>query len=184
MTFTRSRQDSGFKMCVKIIGALAIHRGNTVLHAQDLEGPKPRQILEILLINFGRPVSKSSLIDLLWRDSPPQKAVASVESYVSVLRRHLQPGYGRFGLLRTTTGGYLIDSATVDLDLARFDSLVREAQRVGADAAYPLLMDVLSLATVPLLSDELTAVWAEEARRCRDKRPRVCVRIGRHHWQD
>nr|WP_255411800.1 BTAD domain-containing putative transcriptional regulator [Cryobacterium sp. Y11] len=152
-------------MSVKIIGALTIHRGNTVLHAQDLGGSKPRQILEILLLNFGRPVSKSSLIDLLWRDSPPQKAVASVESYVSVLRQHLQPGNGRFGPLRTTTGGYLIDSSTVDLDLARFDSLVREAQRVGADAAYPLLMDALALATVPLLTDELTPVWAEEERR-------------------
>ncbi|WP_104083893.1 BTAD domain-containing putative transcriptional regulator [Cryobacterium sp. Y11] len=165
MTFTRPRQDNDFKMSVKIIGALTIHRGNTVLHAQDLGGSKPRQILEILLLNFGRPVSKSSLIDLLWRDSPPQKAVASVESYVSVLRQHLQPGNGRFGPLRTTTGGYLIDSSTVDLDLARFDSLVREAQRVGADAAYPLLMDALALATVPLLTDELTPVWAEEERR-------------------
>ena len=165
MTFTRPRQDNDFTMSMKIIGALTIQRGNTVLHAQDLGGPKPRQILEILLINFGRPVSKSSLIDLLWSDAPPQKAMVSVESYVSVLRRHLQPGDGKTGPLRTTTGGYLIDSTTVDLDLARFDSLVREAQRVSADAAYPLLLDALSIATGPLLSDELSSVWAEEERR-------------------
>ena len=136
-----------------------------MLRAHDLGGPKPRQILEILLLNFGHPVSKDRLIDLLWGDTPPQEAVTSVESYVSVLRRHLQPGCGRFGPLRTSTGGYLIDSTTVDLDLARFSTLLREAQHVAAESSYRLLTEALSLATGPLLGDDVRAAWAEPERR-------------------
>ncbi|MFC5931925.1 response regulator receiver protein [Cryobacterium melibiosiphilum] len=149
----------------KIIGSLVIQRGHSVLRAHELGGPKPRQILEILLINVGHPVSKDCLIDLLWDGAPPKEALASLESYVSVLRRHLQPGCGKTGTLRTTTGGYVIEASTDHVDLARFDSLVREAQRVSARAAYPLLMDALSLATGPLLIDELKPAWAERERR-------------------
>jgi DNA-binding SARP family transcriptional activator len=165
MTLTLTRPEPDPTITVTMIGALTIRRGDTVLRAHELGGPKPRQILEILLLNFGRPVSKDRLIDLLWGDTPPHEALTSLESYVSVLRRHLQPGHGRFGPLRTTTGGYLIDGATVELDLALFDALTREAQRASADAAYPLLVEALSLASGPLLGDELRPAWAEAERR-------------------
>ena len=160
-----TQPDPEHRTSVTMIGALVVCRGNTVLRAQQLGGPKPRQILEILLLNLGHPVSKDRLIDLLWPDSPPNEALTSVESYVSVLRRHLQPGYGRYGLLRTTTGEYQIDASAVDLDLARFDALVLEARSASPSAAYPLLVDALSLATGPLLDDELTPAWTEDERR-------------------
>jgi DNA-binding SARP family transcriptional activator len=147
-----------------IIGSLTVRTGATVLDAQHLGGPKPRQILEILLLHVGVPVSKSRLIDLLWGANPPREALTSIESYVSVLRRHLQPGSGKAGPLRTTTGGYVIDPTAVDVDLDRFDRLVREAARLDAKTAYPLLVDALSLATGPLLGDELRPAWAEEER--------------------
>lgn len=160
-----ARPDDEPRIFVTLIGSLTVRRGSTVLRAQQLGGPKPRQILEILLLTLGRPVSKDRLIDLLWGNAAPHEAVTSIESYVSVLRRHLQPGCGRYGPLRTTTGGYQIDLGSVDLDLARFDALMLDAQRLSAHAAYPLLMEALQLASGPLLGDELRPVWAEDERR-------------------
>lgn len=148
-----------------IIGTITVQRGTVVLDAHGLGGPKPRQILEILLLNIGVPVSKDRLIDLLWGTNPPREALTSVESYVSVLRRRLQPGSGRSGPLRTTTGGYVLDAASVDLDLTRFDTLLRRAQRSTPSEAYPMLVEALGLATGPLLGDELRLAWAEEERR-------------------
>ena len=149
---------------VALIGSLTVERGAVTLDGSALGGPKPRQILEILLLNLGIPVSKHRLIDLLWGANPPREALTSIESYVSVLRRRLQPGHGRSGPLRTTTGGYVLDPGQVDLDLSRFEGLLRQARGRDAAESYPLLVEALALATGPLLGDELRPAWAEEER--------------------
>lgn len=149
---------------MQIIGTLTVRRGDVVLHAHQLGGPKPRQILEILLLQLGIPVSKDTLIGLLWGDRPPAAALATLESYVSVLRRNLQPGAAREGPLRTSTGGYVLERSLVDLDLYRFNTLVAAAERSAPAEGYELLCRALGLATAPLLGDELLAGWAEDER--------------------
>jgi DNA-binding NarL/FixJ family response regulator/DNA-binding SARP family transcriptional activator len=149
---------------VRIMGPLRIRRGDEILEAGELGGPKPRQILEILLLNLGTPVSKHRLIDILWAGRPPAEALSTLESYISVLRRHLQPGQGKAGPLRTVTGGYLMDPVLVDLDVSRFNNLLSQASRSEPAEALKLLQEALALASAPLLGDELQASWAEEER--------------------
>ncbi len=149
---------------ISVFGSLAIRRGEVQLGAGDLGGPKPRQVLEILLVNFGSAVSKTRIMDLLWGGNHPAGALPTLESYVSVLRRHLQPGTGRTGPLRTVTGGYAIDPSLVDLDLDRFASLTRQARHAQPRVALALLTEALDLASAPLLGDELLPAWAEEER--------------------
>jgi SARP family transcriptional regulator, regulator of embCAB operon len=149
---------------VRLLGGVEVRRGDVVLGAHQLGGPKPRQILEILLLELGTPVSKDRLIELLWGGTPAPQAVSTLESYVSVLRRHLQPGLGRSGPLRTSTGGYVIDPALVELDLDRFDVAVRTAQGATTPQAYALLRSALELTGAPLLADELLPGWAQDAR--------------------
>lgn len=157
---------------VRILGPLRIRRGDEVLEAGELGGPKPRQVLEILLLNLGTAMSKDRLSDVLWAGQPPAEALPTLESYVSVLRRHLQPGQGKSGPLRTVTGGYVLDPAFVDLDVSRFSELLRRASTCEPVKALQLLEEALGLASAPLLGDELTAPWAEEARG--DHEHRVC----------
>ena len=149
---------------IRILGTLRVRRNGAVLGAQHLGGPKPRQILELLLLHLGTPVSKERLIELLWEGHPPAEAQPTLESYVCVLRRHLQPGAGRTGPLRTVNGGYVMDKSLVDLDLDRFDTLYRHAQQSTASEALPLLREALELAAQPLLGDELLPAWAAEER--------------------
>jgi DNA-binding NarL/FixJ family response regulator/DNA-binding SARP family transcriptional activator len=149
---------------VQILGPLRIRRGGEVLEAGELGGPKPRQVLEILLLNLGMPMSKDRLSDVLWAGQPPAEALPTLESYVSVLRRHLQPGQGKSGPLRTVTGGYVMDPALVDLDVSRFSEFLRRASTCEPGEALELLQEALGLASAPLLGDELTAPWADEAR--------------------
>jgi DNA-binding NarL/FixJ family response regulator/DNA-binding SARP family transcriptional activator len=146
------------------MGPLRIRRGDEILEPGELGGPKPRQILEILLLSLGTPVSKHRLIDVLWAGRPPAEALSSLESYVSVLRRHLQPGQGKAGPLRTVTGGYMVDPALVDLDVSRFNNLLSQASRCKPTEALKLLREALGMASAPLLGDELQASWAEEER--------------------
>ncbi|MEV5050162.1 response regulator [Arthrobacter sp. LAR12-1-1.1] len=149
---------------VRLLGPLRIRRGAEVIDAGELGGPKPRQVLEILLLNLGTPISKDRLIDVLWSGRPPAEALPTLESYVSVLRRRVQPGQGKSGPLRTVTGGYVMDPALVDLDVGRFNDLLRRASRCEPGDALELLQEALGMASAPLLGDELTAPWAEEER--------------------
>jgi DNA-binding SARP family transcriptional activator/ActR/RegA family two-component response regulator len=152
------------KLDVSILGPLTIRRGTETLGAHELGGPKPRQILEILLLHLGAPVSKGRLIDLLWEGQAPAVALPTLESHVSVLRRHLQPGTGKAGPLKTVTGGYLMDRALVNLDLDRFDVLFRLAAQTEPRRALSFLTEALALAPAPLLGGELLPAWAEEER--------------------
>lgn len=149
---------------VRLFGALEIRRDGVALTAADLGGCKPRHILEILLLNLGTPVSKTQLIEILWGPSASDGAVATLESYISGLRRAIQPGQTKSGPLRTANSGYLLDPHLVDLDLMRFRCLLNAAATAAPEDAYPVLVEALALSAEPLLGFELVADWADEAR--------------------
>jgi DNA-binding SARP family transcriptional activator len=149
---------------VQLFGPLEIRREGTALAATDLGGCKPRHILEILLLNLGVPVAKTRLIEILWGPSASDGAVATLESYVSGIRRAIQPGQTKTGPLRTANSGYLLDPGLVDLDLSRFRGLLHAAGLAAPSDAYGLLVEALELSAEPLLGFELIADWADEAR--------------------
>ena len=151
-------------IAVRLFGSLEIRRDGVALTAADLGGCKPRHIFEILLLNLGTPVSKTRLIEILWGPSASDGAVATLESYVSGIRRAIQPGQTKTGPLRTANSGYVLDPQLVDLDLSRFRGLLRAASLAAPADAYPLLIEALELSAEPLLGFELVADWADEAR--------------------
>ena len=51
--------------------------------SRTLGGVKPRQILAILALAAGRPVSKEHLADLLWDGEPPKGYRGTLESYAA-----------------------------------------------------------------------------------------------------
>jgi DNA-binding SARP family transcriptional activator len=127
-------------------------------------GCKPRHILEILLLNLGTPVSKTRLVEILWGPRASGGAIATLESYVSGIRRAIQPGNTKKGPLRTANGGYVLDPQLVELDLSEFHQLVHAARQAAPAEAHLLAMQALELADEPLLGFELVADWAEDAR--------------------
>ncbi len=159
----------GGTVSVKIFGSLEVRRGHLVLDHQKFGGTKPRQVLEILLFHLGSPVSKETIIEKLWTGHPPAGAINTLESYICVLRRHLQPGRSKSGPLRTISGGYQLDQEQVELDLTVFKSTLAAAARAVSDeAAYPLLCAALELATEPLFGEGPLSEWAEKERRAHD----------------
>lgn len=152
------------QISVRLFGTFEVRRGGVTLSAADMGGCKPRHILEILLLNLGTPVSKNRIIDTLWGPAAGQGTVATLESYISGIRRAIQPGNTKNGPLRTANGGYVLDPALVDLDLARFRHLVDEAELASPPDAYEMLTQALELSADPLLGSELASDWADEAR--------------------
>jgi DNA-binding SARP family transcriptional activator/class 3 adenylate cyclase len=124
----------------RILGPLEVSDAG---HPLALPGRKARALLAILLLHANEVVSAERLIDALWGEAPPETAANTLQVYVSQLRKSLPSGKE---ILRTTGRGYLLQVAPGQLDLARFEELVRDSR--GADdpaEASLLLRDALSL---------------------------------------
>ena len=108
---------------------------------------------------------KDRLADLIWGESLPVHVNATLETYVSVLRRKLTlpNGEGR-GLITTEHEAYALPTAGYELDLARFDELVRLAEVAEPSARRRYLEDALALATGSVLADEPYSDWAMDER--------------------
>ncbi len=153
---------------VELLGRLRVRAGRRTLGPRELGGAKVRRVFIALLLQRGAPVSKEQLISLVWEGSPSPGAKATLESYVCVLRKTLQPFHEtRSSLIMTVADGYAMDMSRVDLDLARYEALLSAALRtdVAALKALPMLERAMTLAGAPLLPDELDCEWLDEARR-------------------
>src|SRR5262245_60264280 len=98
-------------------------------HGRSLAvGPRrQRQLLAVLVANAGRVVSLDRLIDELWGTTPPAAATASIQAYVSNLRRVLEPARSprtTATVLVTEPRGYVLRVKSDDVDSLRFEQAV------------------------------------------------------------
>jgi DNA-binding SARP family transcriptional activator len=101
-----------------------------------------RTLLAALLLRANRVVSIEELVGRLWDTVPPAKAKAALHAQVARLRRAL----GTPDLIQTVPTGYRIATQPGQLDLERFDALVRLAAEAGDQAERSSrLADALAL---------------------------------------
>ncbi|MGH3670145.1 MAG: BTAD domain-containing putative transcriptional regulator, partial [Pseudonocardiaceae bacterium] len=103
----------------------------------DLGAPKQRAVLALLLSRVDRPVAVDTLVEELWSGAPPSAAMASLQTYVSNLRRVLEPQRpprAPATVLRTRPPGYLLDSNRAEVDVRRFSSHVTAGHEALARA--------------------------------------------------
>lgn len=150
---------SGVTARIRLFGPLEVEVQGRCLGPRDLGGVKPKQVLEILLSARGHPVAKDRLAEYLWGEELPQNQAAALETYVSVLRRHLEPDRRHRRLILTEPRSYRFASEAADVDLDRFDELL---ERAAGSQTGPrrLLEEAIALARGSLLEDEPYAPWA------------------------
>jgi len=140
-------------LTVRMFGSIELDVDQRRLGVGDFGARKPKQLLEILLCERGHAVAKDRIADLLWGQSLPRNPAATLETYMSVLRRQLAPDRPERQLLVTEPGGYRIAAERIDVDIDRFDVLVRRGGRGP-------LTQALSLVRGDLLEDEPYGEWA------------------------
>ncbi|NDL55936.1 BTAD domain-containing putative transcriptional regulator [Phytoactinopolyspora mesophila] len=90
---------------------------------------KVRALLASLLVNLGQPVSADRLIDHLWGAAPPARAINTLQTKVSQLRRVLESAApdGRRVLVHQPAG-YVLKVQPDALDAHRFHTLTARAR--------------------------------------------------------
>ncbi|WP_344927131.1 AfsR/SARP family transcriptional regulator, partial [Streptosporangium carneum] len=114
----------------------------------DLGGPRPRLLLARLIVARGATVSVDGLLDDLYDGAPPPRALGTLHSYVSNLRRTLEPGRAPrtpASVLVSRPSGYALGPHEVDADA--FSRLTREgshdqALRLWRGTPYEEFADV------------------------------------------
>ena len=96
----------------------------------DVGSPQQRAVLAILLLSQGWQVSRDVLVDALWGEDPPRSAAGTVRTYISRLRRCLEPvtGCQAAELLKSVGDGYAIDAGAVTVDYEQFTEQVEQAR--------------------------------------------------------
>ena len=140
----------------------------------NLGGRRQRAVVAILLLARGRQVGAGRLLDALWEDAPPPSGPASLQSYVSHLRRALEPDRPArtpSSLIVTSGDGYAIPRDQVDVDAWRFEDLLDQASDADPATRVRLLREGLDLWRGPVLAEYAGADWADaEARRLEELR--------------
>ncbi|WP_069812077.1 ATP-binding protein [Streptomyces sp. TP-A0874] len=117
-----------------------------------LGGVRLRALLAALALHPGRSRTSQALIDEVWAGEPPADAVGALQALVGRLRRAL----GHTAVL-SSAGGYQLSATPEEVDLHRFERLVRDGTQAldsGApERAAPLLDEALALWRGPALAD-------------------------------
>ncbi|HEV2373991.1 MAG TPA: BTAD domain-containing putative transcriptional regulator, partial [Streptosporangiaceae bacterium] len=133
--------------------------GNLEVHAEGCRlavgGPREQKVLAALLLDAGRLVPLSRLVDVVWEDDPPATAAKQVRNAVSALRRLLTVG-GPGPVITTEGAGYRLSLGGAVLDARLFETQAAQAAAAASAGrsaeAAGLLRSALDLWRGPALA--------------------------------
>lgn len=145
---------------IRVLGSLGAEVGGTPV---GLGAPRQRAVLALLTAARGSVVPVERMTDALWRGEPPAKATVSLHTYVSHLRRALEPGRPPrtpATVLVTAPPGYALRLPQDAVDAWRFEASVGRARRAPAQEARGLLAEALGWWQGPAYAEHADESWA------------------------
>ncbi|MET0704686.1 MAG: BTAD domain-containing putative transcriptional regulator [Mycobacterium sp.] len=172
----------------RLLGPLQVRQGEAPV---DIGPPKQRAVLATLLLAHGRVVSTDRLIDAVWGDEVPGSATASLQAYISNLRKALRTDTGAASPIVRQAPGYFLDASAATVDLVDFTGQCALARTAIADGQWRAALAAADAALTwwrgPLLEDLRDEHWVrhdsagvDELRtECRENRVTALLALGR-----
>ena len=143
----------------RILGPLEVWDGDRPV---AVTGARQRALLAVLLLHANHVVPSDRLIDELWGEEGPESGAAALRVRVSQLRKSL-----RKDVVQTKASGYVVRAERNQLDLHRFERLVREGRELlesrNPREASERLRRALELWRGPALADFAYERFAQPA---------------------
>ncbi len=153
-------------MWVGVLGPALVRDPSDPERAIPLKAAKHRALLAALALHHGRPVTADVLVEALWGPSAPESAQATLHTYLSVVRRTLEPDLApraasRF--LPSSDAGYRLQDVQVDtVDFADRVSAVHAALGALAQDLAPTATDPAAAASLLADLDAALSLWRGE----------------------
>jgi DNA-binding SARP family transcriptional activator/tetratricopeptide (TPR) repeat protein len=148
------------QLSLHVLGQLTARRGDDEI---AIGGRRQRAVLGLLVVARGDIVSSERLTDSLWPEEAPRNAGAVLQSYISHLRRALEPARtarDRASVLASEGGGYACRLPDDAVDAWRFERLLRAAELEPAGSTGHL-ETALALWRGPAYAEYAGEVWAD-----------------------
>jgi predicted ATPase/class 3 adenylate cyclase len=132
----------------------------------EVRGAKRRALLAYLLVHAGLPLPLDRLVDALGPEGEGSVSPATIQTYVSQLRKLFVATSDGEATLVHRSGGYLLEIAADALDATQFEAAVAAAS-VEPDARTRLasLVDAIALWRGPPLDEFAGLAWADDLAR-------------------
>ncbi|MBD3923263.1 AAA family ATPase [Nocardioides cavernae] len=160
-------------MWVRVLGTSQVALADDPAATVDVGARKPRSVLAALALRLGSDVPPDALVRLVWGEDAPRGAHGTLHSYLSGVRRVLEPGLGpreKPRVLLTSDHGYRLALGREHVDAHRFADEVRTLHRslsplaahltTGPSADWPTRAEISR--SVDRI-EELLALWTGDA---------------------
>lgn len=147
--------DRGLRFAV--LGPVRAFRDGTEL---PLGGPQQRAFVAALLAAEGRGLPMDRIVAALWGDEPPARAVGTVRTYASRLRRVLERDRSRPEILLSDGDGYALRVPDDAVDVRIFTA---DVDKAGHEESPALRRDLLDAALRAFTGVPLTGVPGPDA---------------------
>ncbi len=144
---------------ISLLGEFTASYDGAVL---DLGGRRQRAVLAVLVLARGEVVPAERIADAVWGERAPDNTVGALQSYVSHLRRSLQPGTparARSAVVVREGPGYAVRMPADAVDAWRFENLLNKTTTSPAETAA-VLREALALWRGPALVEYDEEPWA------------------------
>ena len=169
-------------VALRVLGPFAADRVGVPL---ELGGARQRAVLARLVVARGQVIPVDRLIDDIWSDDAPPGALATIQGYVSQLRRVLEPDRPprtAANVLVTASPGYVLRLAPESVDAWHFEALLAEAGRLLPSepaSAQARLVEAINLWRGPAYAEFADVPWAHaEAARLEELRRVATERLA------
>jgi DNA-binding SARP family transcriptional activator len=136
----------------------------------ELGTPQQRAMLAVLLLRRGRTATADELVDALWSEEPPPRAVTTLRTYASRLRGVLEPERAarqKATVMISQAGGYALLLPAGALDLDHFERRVADAEKARRAGDLVAAATALREALASWGGEPLSGIhgaWAEAQR--------------------
>jgi DNA-binding SARP family transcriptional activator len=159
----------GRELRVGVLGRTRVESGEAAIGGRWLDN-RTGQLLKYLVAARHRVVTADEIAESLWLQ-PDARKQQGVRYFVHALRRQLEPDRApraESSFIRSTAGGYALDTARVRVDADEFEAAVAAGraahERGDEDAATAWFTQASELYRGDFLADEPYAEWAMQER--------------------
>lgn len=147
---------------VQTFGPMRVRCGGNTLTPRELPRQQAWTLLRILVAHRGRPLTADSLCERLWPELDASTALNRLHGLIHALRQALEPEPRRPQVIVREGDAYRFDPhLPYELDVERFEDLIRQADRERGLGALELYRRAITLYQGEFMEDVPYADWCE-----------------------
>ncbi|GEM47149.1 BTAD domain-containing putative transcriptional regulator [Deinococcus cellulosilyticus] len=165
---------------IETFGAFRVKKQGQMMGPTEFGRRQAYLLLKILVSRWGRPITTEELLDVLWPEEDPDRALPRLHVVLNALRKAIEPDPAKPSVILRDGNTYrFAPEGAHHLDVERFEQLVGQADQMQGQEAIQQYRIALKLYKGDFMADEAYADWcALERNYLKEQAVRVMFRMA------